>query len=1000
MLLGVVLAVATPCIAQQVPGSIRGLVNDKEFDVPIQGAIVTIVETGQRVTTTDGGHYVFKSVTPGRYTLAFSKDGYLRIVKADVAVSAAQLAEIDVALAGEFNDLEEVVVQDLAQEAAGSESALFKMRFESPALMDSIGAELISRAGAGDAAGALRLVSGATVQDGKTAVIRGLPDRYVSSQLNGVRLPTADENKRAVELDQFPASVIESVQVAKTFTPDQQGDASGGAVNVKLRGIPSDPLFVRFSAQTSFNTQAAGSDFLTYEGGGFSFLGSDDGGRDIQYSNIGSSWDGAVGVMRGDAPIDSKWSLTAGGKLALDGGWKVGGLLNLFYERDSAFYDNGKKDSYWVQSPGAPMTPAYNQGDPQQGTFKTELFDVTQGKQSVQNGALVVLGAEKDGHEFQLSFLTTHAAEDTATLAEDTRGKQYFFPGYDPTDPSSPGFEQPDAAPYLRLETLDFVERITRMLALSGSHALENDEFDIGEWRFGRAEIDWTLSTSMASSNNPDKRQFGTLWTPGFEVFPGFNIPPLHQPYTPAENINLGNLQRIWKEIDEQSNQISVNVKLPFATSDGSTGYVKAGLFSDRVTRSFEQNSYTNRPDPSNPSIPTSYSGPFGQYWSSVFGSENHPIAESFYDVDYKGELDVSALYLMADVPMGAEFKWIGGARLESTALGVKNSPDVDPTTGVTPVVWYPLNAQGTPIPTVLTAGAADAEFDRMDLLPSLGFEWKFEKDFTLRGSYNHTIARQTFKELTPIQQQEYLGGPIFIGNPSLGMSSLRNYDLRVDWAPYEGGLASASVFHKSITDPIEYVQKIGLFNYTTAVNYPEGELTGIEVEVRHDLSREWDALAGFSAGANATLIKSSVTLPDEEAALFNGVNIQAPMTSRDMTNAPSSLLNLFLTYDNRETKTQAALFYTLQGDALLAGATVEEPYFVPSVYSKSFGTLNFSFLQEIAEGIKIQFQAKNLLNPDIRTVYRSDYIISDVTRTSYTKGIDLSLALSAEIHF
>jgi hypothetical protein len=79
------------------------------------------------------------------------------------------------------------------------------MRFESPALMDSVGADLISKAGASDAASALRLVSGATRSRRQVGGYpRGLPGRYVSSQLNGVRLPTADENKRAVELDQFP----------------------------------------------------------------------------------------------------------------------------------------------------------------------------------------------------------------------------------------------------------------------------------------------------------------------------------------------------------------------------------------------------------------------------------------------------------------------------------------------------------------------------------------------------------------------------------------------------------------------------------------------------------------------------------------------------------------------------------------------------------------------------------------------------------------------------
>ena len=50
-------------------------------------------------------------------------------------------------------------------------------------------------------------------------MVRGLPDRYVNSQLNGIRLPTADADKRAVELDQFPSTVIRTIEVSKTFTP-------------------------------------------------------------------------------------------------------------------------------------------------------------------------------------------------------------------------------------------------------------------------------------------------------------------------------------------------------------------------------------------------------------------------------------------------------------------------------------------------------------------------------------------------------------------------------------------------------------------------------------------------------------------------------------------------------------------------------------------------------------------------------------------------------------
>src|SRR5262245_35116849 len=197
--------------AQQPAGSIRGRVTDGDFGVPLAAAQVLAVETGQKALTSDQGSYVLAGVRPGTYTLVFSKEGYEQQVKAGVEVSAGALAEVDAALAGEVTDMEEYVVEDLLQFGAGSEASLFKLRFESPALLDSIGADLIGRAGASDAASALRLVAGASVQDGKYAVVRGLPDRYISSQMNGVRLPSADDDKRAVELDQFPASVLESI---------------------------------------------------------------------------------------------------------------------------------------------------------------------------------------------------------------------------------------------------------------------------------------------------------------------------------------------------------------------------------------------------------------------------------------------------------------------------------------------------------------------------------------------------------------------------------------------------------------------------------------------------------------------------------------------------------------------------------------------------------------------------------------------------------------------
>ena len=973
-----VAACSAALTAQQ--GAVSGQVLDKDFNAPLAGVQVTVVETGTTATTSDQGNYSIPQLKDGRYTFVFAKEGYVRLVRSDVVVAPGRLTDLSVSLAGDFTDMEEFVVQDVLQLGGSSEASLLALRMESPALMDSVGADLMSRAGASDAASALRLVAGASLQNGKSAVIRGLPDRYVSSQLNGVRLPTADEDKRAVELDQFPSEVIESIQVSKTFTPDQQGDASGGAVDVRLKGVPDEPFFIRYKAQTGRNTQVSGrNDFLTYEGGGLSTFGRGTSERAPQLDNLGENWDGAVGVSTGEAPLDYKLSGSIGGSFELGNGWRAGGMLSLFYERDSSYYDKGIDDSWVVESPGQPMSPKTIQGTPQDGDFKTALFDVTRGSQSVQWSELATAGIENEHHKFQITHLRTHSAEDSATLAEDTRGKQYYYPGYDPTDPNSPGFFQFNSAPYVRLQTLEYTERTTDTLQISGRHtlALSAVAEDLAP------EIDWTVAKSSARMDQPDKRQFGSLWTPGFEVG-GFQFPPSYVGFKPGAVFTLGNLQRIYKSIEEDSEQANANVKVPFRLGEQQDGYLKFGWFQDRVKRSFDQDTYSNFNDNSG------FSGPWEQYWSNTFPFESHPIDESEFDVDYRGRLRVDATYAMLDVPLFESLEVIGGVRFESTEIGIVNDAEAFAT-------WFPPGSNSV---TQLNPGDADVDFSQDDVLPSVGLVFTPIDRWTLRMSYSETVARQTFKELTPILQQEYAGGPIFIGNPELEMSALRNYDVRLDYTPFQDSLVSVSFFHKDIKGPIEYVQRISSFDYTTAVNYPSGDLQGWEFEARQGLGHLWSALDGIGVGANATFLDSKVELPEDEQLAFSDPQIAVPTSSRAMTDAPEHLYNLFLTWDVEATGTQLGLFYTITGDTLIAGAGESNGRYVPSVYATETDRLNFSLTQALGRGVKLQFQAKNLTDPDISTVYRSEAIGPDVLKTSYTEGIDYTLSIGGEIRF
>ena len=921
--------------AQEV-GGIRGAVLDEDFNVPLVAAQVLIVETGQKTTTSDEGNYVFGQVPPGTYTLVFSKEGYTRKLIPDVVVSPGQMTEIDVSLAGEFTEMEEFIVQDL--ELGGStEIGLLNLRMENPSLMDSISSDLMSQAGASDAASALRLVSGATVEDGKYAVVRGLPDRYVNSQLNGVRLPTADADKRAVQLDQFPAALIDSIQVSKTFTPDQQGDASGGAVNLVLKGIPEEPL-LKFQVKPEYNSQATeNDDFLTHGDG--------------------------MGTTRDSASMNYSGSLTAGGKYDFDNSVRVGALVSMYYKKDYSYYEEGEHNIYIanLQNGRYSMVPYVRE------EF-TSLYDVTEGVEKDQWGILGAVGAEVENHSLSLMYMRTQVTEDKATLMEDVRGNAYF------ADDS--GVE----APFHRSQTIEYTTRTQSTVQLKGRHTLVIPEYEFGSfWLFLNPEIDWTAAFSSAGMDQPDKRVFSSVWRPERVVIPNvLVIPPTYTGYDPSGSGN-GFAQRIWKEITEDSQQFLVNGKLPFEQWSGDEGYLKIGLFNDRLDREYKQTSFFYETG-------GSYNAPWESYWSDVYASEGHALIASDEDVDYSGEQRIMAGYYMVDLPLSSFLKIIGGTRYESTDLETVNHPKG-------PNAQY-LPPGGTGWTTF--GPEADVTYEQDDVLPSIGVEVVPVEKIKLRASYSETVARQTFKELSPVMQMEYLGADIFVGNPELQMSALDNYDLRFDYEPYSGGLFSVSWFHKDVKKPIEYVQRFqaALF-YTTAVNYPEGTLEGYEFEVRQDIGRLYEPLQGFSIGANATFIDSEVTLPADEAADFHSIGV--PIRSRDMLNAPHHLYNFSLMYEHERYGTQVGLFYTVRGDTLVEGGVALSNSYVPDVYEDAYGTLNFGLTQPLGENCKIAFQAKNLTNPEIRRVYRSDYITDEAVKTSYKKGIDLSVSLSYE---
>jgi len=171
--------------------------------------------------------------------------------------------------------IEEVVVK--ASRLKGTASAVMQERKNQAFVADILGAEQISRTGDSDAAAALRRVTGITLVDGKFIYVRGLGERFSSTQLNGAAVPSPDPTRTVIPLDLFPSSIIESLSVQKSYSASMPAHFAGGNVDVRLKTIPTDFVF-NMKAKLGGNTNNF-DDGLTYNGGGNDWYGVDDGTR-------------------------------------------------------------------------------------------------------------------------------------------------------------------------------------------------------------------------------------------------------------------------------------------------------------------------------------------------------------------------------------------------------------------------------------------------------------------------------------------------------------------------------------------------------------------------------------------------------------------------------------------------------------------------------------------------------------------------------------------------
>ena len=228
--------------AQGGAGEIRGRLVEQGSDRPITGGSITVRRAsdtsfaGGALPRADGTFRV-EGLAPGRYTLRIRALGYTPLVRADLAISAAQ-PMIDLgtlALAMAATTLESQVVV-----AERDEVALAPDR-------NSYSTKNMTTASGGTAVDVLRNVPSVEVDGSNKVSLRG--NENVVVQINGRTSPLRGE-QLGTFLAQLPSSTVSNVEVSTNPSAKNDPEGTAGIINIVLNQEAELGLSGGFSAGT------------------------------------------------------------------------------------------------------------------------------------------------------------------------------------------------------------------------------------------------------------------------------------------------------------------------------------------------------------------------------------------------------------------------------------------------------------------------------------------------------------------------------------------------------------------------------------------------------------------------------------------------------------------------------------------------------------------------------------------------------------------------------
>jgi hypothetical protein len=804
-----------PGVAQDGAGRILGRVLDAGSGKVLSGAQVYVGEGGAGALAGVDGRYVLAGVRAGTVEVTAQLIGYSTKTVTGVSVEANQVTALDITLEESSVALEGIVVE--ASRERGSQAFLLDQRRIAPAMVESVGAQEISRRPDSDAADVAQRLTGVTVTDGKYVFVRGLGERYSQTTLNGSSLPSPEPEREVVPLDLFPSGFLESLETQKSYTPDLPADFSGGSVKIQTRDFPSR-FVVRFGVSSSFNTKSQFQDgFLAYPGGGRDFLGFDDGTRgepDVVRQIMGDVTTGERlptdptqlvqigealrGSGRGFAPIpestplNRSFNLSVGGRDdVLDRG-ELGYFLAGTYSDEYSIHDDEVERKWTVSS----FDPAISGDDP----LANVDYAFQRGSRAITWGTIANV-TFKPNPDQKVSLRTTVNVntEDEARVYQ--------------------GLNSEDIGGIVKSDRLRFVSRLMLWSQLSGEHAL-----------FGGSRLEWRATAARAGRDEPMLRESVYLQSDG--VF------RLH---------NIGESGRyFWSDLTDDDLSGALDWTLPFGFLGNDASLKLGGEYRTRsrdfAARRLNWKFLGGVIEDLDQALATATIVPNARRIGEL------SIDEVVEPGDlYDAQDDREAGYLLLDLPMTDRLQAIVGARVEHYALG--------------------LHSRGHTL----------SDLDQTDVAPSVNLVYSLGDAVNLRGAVSRTLDRPEFRELAPFQFTEATSLRQVFGNENLVPAEIVSSDLRLDWFPRPGEMLSIGGFVKDLTNPIEQVFVAAASAAYSFQNAKDARIYGVEFDAQMGLERLSPALRDYGAQLNYSKIHSKVNVRQGEAG-FEPTNLTRPL--------------------------------------------------------------------------------------------------------------------------